>query len=655
VGEKAPCAKALSGATAIAADHEHALALLSDGTVVAWGENGSGQLGDGTHTRRTVPVSVCAVGEKAPCAKALSGATAIAAGEDFSLALLKDGTVVAWGENELGQLGNGTTTNSRVPVAVKELSGATAIAAGRRHSLALLNDGTVVAWGENNSGQLGNGTETKSNVPVAVKGLSGASAIAAGDGHSMALLSGSAVKAWGADGRGQLGVGSSAGPEGCGLAGACSKTPVLVCAGSHPGPCGAGEELSGVSAISAGGNHSLALLATRRVRTWGSNSAGQLGDGTSSGPESCVLPCSTVPVEVSKLIDVKGIAGGGQHSLAFGPPPPSVTAVSPSEGALSGGTSVTISGTALEEATSVKFGSAEARSFKVNSENSITAVSPPGSGAVDVTVTTPAGVSSASSADQFKYVHVAGAEPDFGRCAKVEPIIKGKKVEYHGRFKDSNCQKEKKNHKGEYEWKPGAQGSFTSVASGPVLKTAATEITCSSSEAEGEYTGPTTFSVEKLVLSGCKQSPAKTTLESYCQNTKAKNGEIRMNALAGELGFIQLRKGHPKNAKVGVDLKPASGSALASFECGGANEITGEGTGTGAARTLEGSVIGEVKIVNAMTASNEVIYKVEGGGQAPESFQGGVKDTLSMGAEGATLTATEKVTNPGKLEINTRF
>ncbi|MBI4331705.1 MAG: hypothetical protein HY673_10540, partial [Chloroflexi bacterium] len=104
-----------------------------------------------------------------------------------SLALKSDGTVRAWGLNDSGQLGNGTTTGSNVPVQVSGLSGAAAIAGGIFHSLALKFDGTVRAWGLNAYGQLGDGTTTDSNIPVQVNGLSGVVAIAAGGFHSLAI------------------------------------------------------------------------------------------------------------------------------------------------------------------------------------------------------------------------------------------------------------------------------------------------------------------------------------------------------------------------------------------------------------------------------------------------------------------------------------
>ena len=114
--------------------------------------------------------------------------------------------------------------------------------------------------------------------------------------------------------------------------------------------------------------------------------------------------CSRTPVAVSTLVDAKGIGAGGFHSLAFGPPPPTVAAISPQQGKKTGaGTKVTITGADFEEANAVKFGTTAAASFTVNSEGSITTVAPPGKGVVDVTVTTPAGTSPTSPADMFYY------------------------------------------------------------------------------------------------------------------------------------------------------------------------------------------------------------------------------------------------------------
>ena len=147
------------------------------GSAEAWGFNSQGQLGDGTQTTRLTPVAVTGLGN----------VTAIAAARaDHSLALLADGTVMAWGNNVVGQLGDGTMTNRLTPVAVTGLGGVTAIAGGGFHSLALLGDGTVMAWGANEAGQLGDGTTTDRHTPVAVTELSNATAIAGGRSHTLA-------------------------------------------------------------------------------------------------------------------------------------------------------------------------------------------------------------------------------------------------------------------------------------------------------------------------------------------------------------------------------------------------------------------------------------------------------------------------------------
>jgi len=175
-----------------------ASASAASSGVWAWGWDYGGELGDGTNTGPSCgqPPAPCS---KTPVAvSGLSAVTAISAGMPFSLALLGNGTVMAWGDNTLGELGDGTSTGpetcyasappcSKTPVAVSGLSAVTAISAGRQHSLALLSNGTVSAWGRNDSGQLGNGTTTDSDVPVTVKGLSGVTAISAGGGHSREL------------------------------------------------------------------------------------------------------------------------------------------------------------------------------------------------------------------------------------------------------------------------------------------------------------------------------------------------------------------------------------------------------------------------------------------------------------------------------------
>jgi Regulator of Chromosome Condensation (RCC1) repeat protein/regulator of chromosome condensation (RCC1) repeat-containing protein len=183
-----PAATGLTDAMAIAAGASHFCALRGGGTVECWGDNQFGQLGDGTTTQFTAtPVAV----------NGLTGVTAIAAGGMQNCALLSDGTVACWGDNRLGQLGDGTTIGSAIPVAVSGLTGVMGIAVGNSHACAQLSGGTVTCWGDNSAGALGNGTTTSSSTPVPVAGLGGVASLAAGAEETCVVLSGGTVECWG--------------------------------------------------------------------------------------------------------------------------------------------------------------------------------------------------------------------------------------------------------------------------------------------------------------------------------------------------------------------------------------------------------------------------------------------------------------------------
>ncbi len=367
----------LKNVTAVAAGGSHSLALLSNGTVMAWGNDESGQLGNGHNTDSQVPVPV----------EGLTGVTAIAAGDEHSLALLSDGTVMSWGNGERGQLGTGGKANHNSPIAVKGLSGVTAIAAGGQYSLALLSNGTVVSWGDDSHGQLGNmaileevteATEEEgvySTSPIPVDGLSGVTSIAAGRTHDLALLSNGTVEAWGNDSEGEVGN--------------ATMTPQVDTATPVTG-------LTGVTAISAGDQESVALLSSGSLEAWGTNSSGDLGIGA-------IGEDSSVPVMVHSISGAAGVAAGGTHMIAFGASLPAVTAVTPHNGPVAGGASVTISGSGIGNATAVHFGAAAATGLTINSSSSVTVTSPAGSGTVDVTVTTPSGTSPVNPGDRYTY------------------------------------------------------------------------------------------------------------------------------------------------------------------------------------------------------------------------------------------------------------
>jgi alpha-tubulin suppressor-like RCC1 family protein len=284
--------------TAVSGGLNFSLALLANGTVEAWGDNLFGQLGDGTTTDHPTPGTVTGL---------LSGRS-IAAGDNFALASLGNGTVQAWGENDFGQLGNGGVGGSNpLPAPVTGLTGVVAVAAGQDHGVALLSDGTVKAWGDNSSGQLGNGvTGGNSPVPVTVVGpggvgvLSNVKAVAAGDNYTIALLNDGTVRTWGDNVEGQLGNG---------IVSPGSPTPVTVV-----GVGGVGV-LGGVKAVAGGGRHTLALLISGAVRSWGNNSAGQLGNGVTVDSPTPVTVLG--PGGVGVLSDVALIAAGDNYSIAY--------------------------------------------------------------------------------------------------------------------------------------------------------------------------------------------------------------------------------------------------------------------------------------------------------------------------------------------------
>jgi alpha-tubulin suppressor-like RCC1 family protein len=230
----------------IAAGGSHSLALKPDGTVLSWGLNTWGQLGDSTNSNRASPVPVAYA----------SGIVAVAAGSNFSLALLSNGIVVGWGLNVEGELGDGTFLNESTLVSVINTSNVIAISAGGNHSLALKSDGTVLSWGFNGFGQLGDGTQVDKNTATAVLNASDIVAIAAGNTHSMALKADGTILSWGNNSSGQLGVGSHNSPL---------MTPVKV------------SNATNIIAISAGTYHSLALKSNGSLMGWGSDEFGQLG------------------------------------------------------------------------------------------------------------------------------------------------------------------------------------------------------------------------------------------------------------------------------------------------------------------------------------------------------------------------------------------
>jgi len=273
----------LTNISAIASGNYHSIALANDGTVWIWGNNAYGQLGNNSRNDSWLPTRPEGT---------LTNVIAVAGGQFHSIVLKNDGTVWAWGSNANGQLGNGTSVDSLIPVKVSNLTGIKAIASGDSHNLALASNGTVWAWGYNGSGQLGNGSFTSASIPVQVVGIFNVSAVAAGGQRSLVLKQDGTVWDWGYNGSGQLGNDSTI----------VSALPVQV-GGSFP--------IKNGVAIAAGENHSLVIRSDGTTWSWGANNMGQLGNNST-------IPDAKTPVVVGNypVMNLVSIAGGNNHSLS---------------------------------------------------------------------------------------------------------------------------------------------------------------------------------------------------------------------------------------------------------------------------------------------------------------------------------------------------
>ena len=304
-----------SGRTAVAvsAGLSHTCALLDNDTVRCWGANGSGQLGYANTTT---------VGDKSPGSAGTVNlgagrtAVAIAAGGNFTCALLDNDTVRCWGANGSGQLGYGNTTTvgdnetpgSVGPVDLGAGRTAVAISAGLNSACAILDNGTLRCWGANASGQLGTGTtenvgdnETPGSIaPVNLGSGRTATAVSVGNAHVCALLDNGTVKCWGAGAGGRLGYGNT--------------NNVL-----NPGSVGAVDLGTGRSAtaIAAGEAHTCAVLDDGNVRCWGSNAFGQLGYGNTEAIGDNETPGMAGPAALGSGRLGVAISAGDHHTCAL--------------------------------------------------------------------------------------------------------------------------------------------------------------------------------------------------------------------------------------------------------------------------------------------------------------------------------------------------
>ena len=295
----------LSDVIAVSGGDEHSLALKNDGTVWAFGDNGQGQLGDGTFTLSGIPVQV----------SGLTDVVAIEANSYQSFALKSDGTVWGWGDDwyyQLGAASTDTCTNWDCPYPIQVagpggtgfLTDVIEVAAGYFHTLALKSDGTVWSWGDESYGELGQGFNSQSQFPVQVcevystgcdTPLSNVIHIAAGSYHSFAVKSDGTVWAWGDNISWELGIGTTS----------SIGTPTQVCAIDETPACSI--FLDSTSDIVTS-DQAAATLINGAIVLWGSNFLGVLGTGDYLNPAQSWVPFTPTPVSSLGTIDALGLS-----------------------------------------------------------------------------------------------------------------------------------------------------------------------------------------------------------------------------------------------------------------------------------------------------------------------------------------------------------
>lgn len=277
-------ASPLSGVVAISAGFDRTCAVTAAGSLWCWGANQYGELGDGSTLESHVPVAVTGLG---------SNVSAVSGGQHHACALTKAGSAHCWGKDDHGQLGSGSTLDSQVPLAVAGLQSAVAsMASGVDHVCAVKTTGELLCWGAAAGTMLFMGqVPPDSDVPVAVAKLTGdVKAVTAGYQHTCALTTAGGVLCWGWNQFGQLGGG--------------------MFSAQFQGPAVVSSLSSGVTAISAGWGHTCALTEAGAVQCWGWNQFEQLGNGS--------LTDSLTPVAVAGLASgVAAISAGEEHTCAL--------------------------------------------------------------------------------------------------------------------------------------------------------------------------------------------------------------------------------------------------------------------------------------------------------------------------------------------------
>ena len=294
-------------AISIAAGSKHTCAVLDDGSVSCWGDNGGGQLGIGSANNRDIPTSV-----SLPLSRT---AVSISTGEQHSCSILDNGSVACWGNNGNGQLGDDNTNDQNSPVfLIKPNSqNVTSISLGKDHSCGLWENGSIYCWGDNSEGQLGDGTFVGKTLPTLVRLPTGriATSINSGSMHTCATLDDGSMLCWGDNGNGQLGDGSTSSSS--------TPTSVAIPNGRYASKIGAGQD------------YSCAIVNDGTTLCWGKNDGGQLGDGSNSnritltesvGFNYSILSESVEQLQLMANIRILQLEGNlSEYNVSFSTPP----------------------------------------------------------------------------------------------------------------------------------------------------------------------------------------------------------------------------------------------------------------------------------------------------------------------------------------------